>query len=349
MHFATRRLSVLGLRAAAAARRPAPSWPAAARRRCSGRPHLAEVETADATSDLGWLIDMVQFGAFVTIVNGYVLSMTQCIGPSMKPTLTTAGDIVLLWPAPMVRLLHGGPQRGDVVISTSPVDPSQSVCKRVVGMPGDTVRVPASPWAMRDSDAPGREVVVPRGQVWLHGDNQSDSTDSRHYGAVPIALIQGVVFARIYSSPCWIRRCMPPPGQTTSPLVEQPSTPAPAAAVPVEAAAPPPPVEPSQPAQPHEPPPTADGHATATNEVALAPEPEAAPTAPPMAASTVAIVPAQAPSPRDAREAETNDVREKAAMLHAARAELERQQAEIARLREEAEAGDDEGTSSSHS
>ena len=79
MHLATR----LGLSAAAAARRPAPSWPAAARRRCSGRPHLAEVETADATSDLGWLIDMVQFGAFVTIVNGYVLSMTQCIGPSM--------------------------------------------------------------------------------------------------------------------------------------------------------------------------------------------------------------------------------------------------------------------------
>lgn len=335
MHIVS--LSRLGFRAATA-RRAAPSWPSAARHRCSGRPQLAELE-ANTASDVSWLIDMVQFGAFVTIVNGYVLSMTQCIGPSMKPTLTTAGDIVLLWPAPMVRLLHGGPQRGDVVIATSPVDPSQSVCKRVVGMPGDTVRVPTSPWAMRDTDAAAREIVVPRGQVWLHGDNQGDSTDSRHYGAVPIALIQGVVFARIYSRPCWIRRCMPPPGQTISPLVEQEGMPA-RAAVPVEAAVVAPPT------QPPDLPPTTDGHATGTHEVA----PEgplataAAATAPPVAALTVAVVPPAAASPHEAEDAEASDGPEKAAILHGARAELERQQAEIARLREEAEGSDEAQT-----
>ena len=89
-------------------------------RRCllSTTGSTAEAEAGWA-SDLSWVVDMLQFGAFVALVNHYVISMTQCIGPSMKPTLTSAGDIVLLWPVPMARLLHGGPQLGDVVIATS--------------------------------------------------------------------------------------------------------------------------------------------------------------------------------------------------------------------------------------
>ena len=124
----------------------------------------AEAETSWST-DLSWIVDMLQFGAFVAMVNHFVISMTQCIGPSMKPTLTSGGDIVLLWPLPMVRLLRGGPQLGDVVIATSPSDPSQSVCKRIVGMPGDLVHVPPAPWA---SSKAVREVDVPRGAAAGH-------------------------------------------------------------------------------------------------------------------------------------------------------------------------------------
>ena len=121
----------------------------------------AEVEPG-WSNDLSWIVDMLQFGAFVALVNHFVISMTQCIGPSMKPTLTSGGDIVLLWPLPMARLLRGGPQLGDVVIATSPSDPSQSVCKRIVGMPGDVVRVPPAPWASGRGE---RKVDVPRGEA----------------------------------------------------------------------------------------------------------------------------------------------------------------------------------------
>ena len=121
----------------------------------------AEAEAGWST-DLSWIVDMLQFGAFVALVNHFVLSMTQCIGPSMKPTLTSGGDIVLLWPLPMARLLRGGPQLGDVVIATSPSDPSQSVCKRIVGMPGDVVCVPPAPWASGRGE---RKVDVPRGEA----------------------------------------------------------------------------------------------------------------------------------------------------------------------------------------
>jgi hypothetical protein len=41
-------------------------------------------------------------------------------------------------------------------------------------------------------------IVVPDGHVWLQGDNESNSTDSRHYGPVPEALVKGIVIARIW-------------------------------------------------------------------------------------------------------------------------------------------------------
>ena len=39
---------------------------------------------------------------------------------------------------------------------------------------------------------------VPKGHVWLLGDNASNSTDSRTYGAVPAAMIKGRVFCRAW-------------------------------------------------------------------------------------------------------------------------------------------------------
>ena len=139
-----------------------PTLHAPRRSRCS-RASTAEAEVeAGWSTDLSWIVDMLQFGAFVALVNHFVISMTQCIGPSMKPTLTSGGDIVLLWPLPMARLLRGGPQLGDVVIATSPSDPSQSVCKRIVGMPGDVVCVPPAPWASGRGE---RKVDVPRGEA----------------------------------------------------------------------------------------------------------------------------------------------------------------------------------------
>lgn len=41
-------------------------------------------------------------------------------------------------------------------------------------------------------------ICVPKGHVWLEGDNSENSIDSRTYGPVPMGLIQSRAFFRLY-------------------------------------------------------------------------------------------------------------------------------------------------------
>ena len=84
-------------------------------------------------------------------------------------------------------------KNGDVVVAKSPTNPKQTVCKRIGGVEGEIVTVPPQHALGHE-----RHHVVPTGHVWLQGDNQTNSTDSRAYGAVPVALIRGRVFYKIW-------------------------------------------------------------------------------------------------------------------------------------------------------
>uniref|UniRef100_K3X7G5 Mitochondrial inner membrane protease subunit n=1 Tax=Globisporangium ultimum (strain ATCC 200006 / CBS 805.95 / DAOM BR144) TaxID=431595 RepID=K3X7G5_GLOUD len=114
----------------------------------------------------------------------------KCVGPSMLPTLNRDGDIVLLDKiTPHFRKLG----RGEVVIAKSVSNPRHTVCKRIIAMEGDTVCV-----RPRYSSSEVEFHKIPKGHVWLEGDNKHDSHDSRYYGPVPYALIQGRVVMRIW-------------------------------------------------------------------------------------------------------------------------------------------------------
>ncbi|KAL3695190.1 hypothetical protein R1sor_009266 [Riccia sorocarpa] len=112
------------------------------------------------------------------------------LGPSMLPTFNIAGDIILL---EHLSVKFEKVRPGDVVMARSPVNPRLMVCKRVLGLEGDHVTVLPT-----TSKGQIRHVVVPKGHVWLQGDNIYNSTDSRHYGPVPYALVQGKVCYRIW-------------------------------------------------------------------------------------------------------------------------------------------------------
>jgi hypothetical protein len=44
---------------------------------------------------------------------------------------------------------------------------------------------------------PQEMFVVPKGHVWLEGDNPSWSIDSRVYGPVPVNMVEGKLFLRV--------------------------------------------------------------------------------------------------------------------------------------------------------
>ena len=136
----------------------------------------------------------------------------MCVGPSMLPTFNTAGDVVILDRTSQWLRGEGGKQRtvrelcppGSVVISRSPTNPQQTVCKRVIAVEGDAIWVPPTPWEELAAGADarrGRRVRIPPGQVWLEGDNPHNSTDSRQYGPVPVSLVKGRVFCKVW--PLW--------------------------------------------------------------------------------------------------------------------------------------------------
>lgn len=117
----------------------------------------------------------------------YVANVTVAIGPSMQPTLNDRGDI-LITEAITPRL--GRLRKGDIVVATKPTNAHVSILKRIRAMPGDSVAVDGL-----------RSMVVPDGHVWLQGDNGPQSTDSRHYGPVPMSLIRAKAWVRVWP-PC---------------------------------------------------------------------------------------------------------------------------------------------------
>ncbi|KIY63639.1 LexA/Signal peptidase [Cylindrobasidium torrendii FP15055 ss-10] len=122
----------------------------------------------------------------------YVGTISATIGPSMLPTIADHGDFVLedrisvlLNPTTFVR--------GELITFKSPQDPTKIVCKRIIGLPGDTVCVDPSG---RQAPSDGY-VLIPRGHLWVTGDNLPYSRDSRTYGPVSMGLVRSRLFARV--------------------------------------------------------------------------------------------------------------------------------------------------------
>ncbi|KAB8115884.1 hypothetical protein EE612_056683 [Oryza sativa] len=127
----------------------------------------------------------------VHVVNAHVCSFALVMGPSMLPAMNLAGDVVAV---DLVSARLGRVASGDAVLLVSPEDPRKAVVKRVVGMEGDAVTFLVDPG---NSDA-SKTVVVPKGHVWVQGDNIYASRDSRQFGPVPYGLITGKIFCRVW-------------------------------------------------------------------------------------------------------------------------------------------------------
>lgn len=100
-----------------------------------------------------------------------------------------------------------GFRKGDIIVARSPQDPKMFVCKRIVALPGDSVfrnlRYTVSCVSLEVYINCLTIQIVPKGHVWVEGDNKHNSTDSNMYGPIPIGLIRGRLLFRIYPFDEW--------------------------------------------------------------------------------------------------------------------------------------------------
>lgn len=117
---------------------------------------LSAVSEEAATPSQRYIKDAVEFSNIlipvilvVLVVRSFVFEPFTIPSGSMLPTLQVHDFIVvnkfsygLRLPVTNTRIIETGePQRGDIMVFRYPLEPSKNYIKRVVGLPGDTVRV----------------------------------------------------------------------------------------------------------------------------------------------------------------------------------------------------------------
>jgi len=159
-------------------------------------------------SAVAWVRDLTFSVLIAVVLIVFIYQPVKVEGTSMEPSLTDQERIFIN--KFTYELGLGQIERGDTVVFWYPGDPTKSYIKRVIGLPGDRIRIESGqvfvndrplaedyvPAEFRDTmswplDARGQDRTVPRGEYFVLGDHRSQSSDSRAWGYVPREKIYG--------------------------------------------------------------------------------------------------------------------------------------------------------------
>jgi signal peptidase I len=153
------------------------------------------------------VILLVSFALVFGFVRPFVMEAFWIPSGSMIPTLEI-GDRVLVNKF-IYRFME--PRRGDIIVFQSVDNPDEDLIKRVVGLPGDTIAVRRGHLLLNgerqkepylNKKLPDRsfyaKTKVPKGHVFVMGDNRGNSADSRVFGPLPKKNIEGEAFLRFW-------------------------------------------------------------------------------------------------------------------------------------------------------
>jgi signal peptidase I len=151
--------------------------------------------------------------AIIIPVRYFLIQPFYVKGASMEPNFHDHEYLIIN----EISYRFSAPHRGDIIIFRYPKDPSQYFIKRVIGLPGETVRIKDNKVYIKNSEHQdfveldeseylasdvstfnyGRsEYVLEADQYFVMGDNREQSLDSRRFGFVPKRLIIGNAWVR---------------------------------------------------------------------------------------------------------------------------------------------------------
>ena len=130
-------------------------------------------------------------------------------GSSMEPNLHH-GEFVIV---SKINYRFGEPERGDVVVFDFPRNITQEYIKRIIGLPGEQIRVEGGkiyingvlltePYLKMEPRYEG-EWVVPESTLFVLGDNRNNSSDSHTWGIVPMENVIGEALLIYWPPSSW--------------------------------------------------------------------------------------------------------------------------------------------------
>jgi signal peptidase I len=130
-------------------------------------------------------------------------------GFSMVPTLQD-GEYVLV---SKLSYRLGEAQHGDIIVFKYPGEPQQDLIKRIIGLPGDSVQVSGSVVSVNGQPLVEPYIAaspvyqgnwqVPKGYLFVLGDNRNDSSDSHSWGLLPLENVIGKAILIYWPPPEW--------------------------------------------------------------------------------------------------------------------------------------------------
>jgi signal peptidase I len=149
--------------------------------------------------------------AIILPIRYFLIQPFYVKGASMEPTFDDHEYLII----DELSYRFRAPARGEVVVFRYPLDPRQYFIKRVVGLPGETVRVADDAVVIVNAEHPEgfaldesgylspdtvtrgeRTVELGPGEYFVLGDNRGASLDSRTFGSLPLKNIVGRVWIR---------------------------------------------------------------------------------------------------------------------------------------------------------
>lgn len=130
-------------------------------------------------------------------------------GTSMVPTLQD-GEFVLV---NKLSYRFGDVTRGDIIVFHFPLNPQEDLIKRVIGLPGDQVKIENGQVFVNGAvlnetyiAAPpnySSDWQVPADNFFVLGDNRNNSSDSHSWGLLPSDKIVGKAVLIYWPPPLW--------------------------------------------------------------------------------------------------------------------------------------------------
>lgn len=175
----------------------------------SGR-HASEHKPSIFRRFISFLVMVAIIVAGAWLLRSFVIEPFQIPSASMEETIKT-GDMVF---AEKVSYHFSDPEPGDIVVFSDPQVPSRTLIKRVIATEGQTVDLRDGkvyvdgvaldePYTQGLPSYPLNTVgnvdiiypyTVPKGDVWVMGDNRTNSSDSRYFGPIDKDTVFGKAF-----------------------------------------------------------------------------------------------------------------------------------------------------------